>query len=310
MIKLTDLLKEINLDELELRSGDLYIDDMKTYYTFLEDFKLDPDDIDIYADNFDPNIIGKKILFEDGPYQFITPLKPDGGMYTTMYLVNSVGNDLGSYVIGTVDTKIISLSGRSKRPFKLTGVEIYLIYIIEDWRGEGLGEKIYNMLLEIYGSIFSDSILYEGSLAVWVKKLAPLGAKSGNFFGAQVGGIIVPMSAEDVSNRNILKDVGLDHLIVSTKPPQVLIDIKRKLAGLSLSNGDYGVFEPSMKMKVVQLESIVDEAVSMDEVLEEADLYQVLGILDGNQYSTIVVALQDAMVLIRETEDDVEMELI
>jgi hypothetical protein len=48
----------------------------------------------------------------------------------------------------------------------------------------------------------------------------------------------------------------------------------------------------------------------MDEVLEEADLYQVLGILDGNQYSTIVVALQDAMVLIRETEDDVEMELI
>jgi hypothetical protein len=306
MIKLTDLLKEINLDELELRSGDLYIDDMKTYYTFLEDFKLDPDDIDIYVDNFDPKILKKVVLSEEGPYQLIKPSEYTG----TLYLVNSKGTNLDSYVIGTMDVDILSLSSKSGRPFKLTGIEIFLVYLTEPWRGKGLGYKMYDMLLKTYGSVFSDSILYEGSLAIWVKKLAPLGAKSGNFFGAQVGGIIVPMSVEDVSNRNILKDVGLDHLIVSTKPPQVLVDIKRKLAGLSLSNGDYGVFEPSMKMKVVQLESIVDEAVSMDEVLEEADLYQVLGILDGNQYSTIVVALQDAMVLLRETEDDVEMELI
>jgi hypothetical protein len=169
---------------------------------------------------------------------------------------------------------------------------------------------MYAMLLNKYGNVFSDSILYEGSLAIWVKKLAPLGAKSGNFFGAQVGGIIVPMSAEDVSNRNILNDVGLDHLIVSVSPPQVLLDIKRKLAGLSLSNGDYGVFEPSMKIKVAQFQDIVDESVSIGEVLEEADVYQVLGTLDGDQYSTIVVALQDAMVIVRETDDDVEMELI
>ena len=310
MIKLVELLKEINLDELELRSGGLYIDDTKTYYTFLEDFRLDPDDVDIYANNFDPNLLKKKVLFEDGPYQFIIPLKPTGDMYTTMYLVNSAGNHLGNYVIGTVDTRVISLSSKSGRPFKLTGVEIYLIYIVEEWRGEGLGEKMYNMLLEIYGSIFSDDILYEGSLAIWAKKLAPLGAESGNFFGAQVGGIIVPMSVEDVSNRDILNDVGLDHLIVSVRPPQILLNIKQKLGGMSLSNGDYGVFEPSMKTKAAQFQDIVDESVSISEVLEEADLYQVLGALDGDQYSTIVVALQDAMVIVRETDDDVEMELI
>jgi hypothetical protein len=88
------------------------------------------------------------------------------------------------------------------------------------------------------------------------------------------------------------------------------LDIKQKLAGLSLSKGDYGVFEPSMKTKVAQLESIVDESVSMDEIISQADLYQVLGTSGDDQYSTIVVALQDAMVLLRETEDDVEMELI
>jgi hypothetical protein len=306
MIKLTDLLKEINLDELELRSGDLYVNDMKTYYTFLEDFKLDSDDIDIYIDNFDPTIIKKKILSEEGPYQFIMPVEYTG----TLYIVNSGGDDLESYVIGTMDVNLISVSSKSGRPFKITGAEIYLAYITDLWRDKGFGYKMYAMLLNKYGNVFSDSILYEGSLAVWVKKLAPLGAEPGNFFGAQVGGIIVPMSAEDVSNRNILKDVGLDHLIVSVNPPQVLIDIKRKLAGLSLSDGDYGVFEPSMKTKVAQFQDIVDESVSIGDILEEADLYQVLGILDGDQYSTIVVALQDAMVIVRETDDDVEMQLI
>jgi hypothetical protein len=306
MIKLTDLLNELNLDELELRSGDLYVNDMKTYYTFLEDFKLDSDDIDIYIDNFDPTIIKKKILSEEGPYQFIMPVEYTG----TLYIVNSEGDNLESYVIGTMDVGLISVSSKSGRPFKITGAEIHLAYITDLWRDKGFGYKMYTMLLNKYGNVFSDSILYEGSLAIWVKKLAPLGAESGNFFGAQVGGIIVPMSAEDVGNRDILNDVGLDHFIVSVNPPQVLLDIKRKLAGLSLSDGDYGVFEPSMKTKVAQFQDIVDESVSIGEVLEEADLYQVLGILDGDQYSTIVVALQDAMVILRETEDDVEMQLI
>jgi GNAT superfamily N-acetyltransferase len=306
MIKLIELLNELNLDELELRSGDLYVNDIKTYYTFLEDFKLDSDDLDVYGANFDPSILKKTVLSEDGPYQFIVPSTYTG----TLYLVNSAGTNIEDYVIGTIDVSIINLTGKDGKPFKITGAEIHLTYVTEPWRGKGLGYKMYTMLLQAYKNVFSDNILYEGSLAVWVKKLAPLGAKSGNFFGAQVGGIIVPMSAEDVSNRNILNDVGLDHLIVSVSPPQVLLDIKQKLADLSLSNGDYGVFEPSMKIKVAQFQDIVDESVSIDEVLSEADLYQVLGILEDNQYSTIVVALQDAMVILRETGDDVEMQLI
>jgi hypothetical protein len=306
MIKLTELLKELNLDELELRSGDLYVNDTKTYYTFLEDFGLDSDDIDVYGANLDPNILKKTVLSEDGPYQFIVPSNYTG----TLYLVNSAGTDLESYVIGTVDVSVINLTGKNGKPFRITGAEIHLTYVTEPWRGKGLGYKMYLMLLKAYKNVFSDNILYEGSLAVWVKKLAPLGAESGNFFGAQVGGIIVPMSAEDVGNRNILNDVGLDHLIISVSPPQVLLDIKRKLSGLSLSDGDYGVFEPSMKIKVAQFQDIVDESVSINEIIDQANLYQVLGISGDDQYSTVVVALQDAMVILRETDDDVEMELI
>jgi len=306
MIKLIELLNELNLDELELRSGDLYVDDIKTYVTFLEDFKLDPDDLDVYGANFDSNILKKTVLSEDGPYQFIVPSNYTG----TLYLVNSAGTDLESYVVGTVDVSVINLTGENGKPFKITGAEIHLTYVTEPWRGKGLGYKMYTMLLKAYKNVFSDSILYEGSLAIWAKKLAPLGAESGNFFGAQVGGIIVPMSAEDVGNRDIINDVGLDHLIVSVSPPQVLLDIKRKLVGLSLSDGDYGVFEPSTKIKAAQLQDIVDESASIMDVVDQADLYQVLGGYREDQYSMIVVALQDAMVVVRETDDEVEMQLI
>lgn len=310
MIKLIELLKELELDELELRSGELELDDNRTYFTFLEDFRIPEDEFfddgEINNNEFNPKLLKKLVIAEDGPYQFIVPSTYTG----TLYLVNSEGETIPDYVIGTIDVDIINLSDKKGKPFKITGAEIHLTYITEPWRGQGLGYKMYIMLLGAYGSVFSDNILYEGSLGIWANKLAPLGNKSGNFFGAQVGGIVVPMSGEDVGNSNLLKDVGLDHFIVSINPPQVLLDIKQKLARLSLSKGNYGVFESMIDMKLSQFQNIVDEYASIDEILREADLDQILGVLEDSQYSTVVVALKDAMVILRETDDDVIMDII
>lgn len=305
MIKLTELLKELNLDELELRSGGLYVDDTKTYYTFLEDFGLDSDDIDIYGANLDPNMLKKKVLSEDGPYQFIVPSTYTG----TLYLVNSAGTDLESYVIGTVDVDIINLSAKKGKPFKITGAEIHLTYVTEQWRGKGLGYKMYTMLLDAYGSVFSDNILYEGSLAMWTKKLAPLGQSGGNFFGIQVSNAIIPLTVEDANDDDVIRDVGVDHFIISTRPPQVLSDIKRKLAGLSLSNGDYGVYEAEKGTTASAVQDAIDNgATFIDELIEEFDFYQVVG--KNKDYSTIVVVVDNAMIILHEVGDEVEMQLI
>ena len=79
---------------------------------------------------------------------------------------------------------------------------------------------------------------------------------------------------------------------------------------MSLSGGDYGVFEPSMKTSIAQLTSIIDGAVSLDEIVEELDLYQVIGKRKDNEYSTIVVALTNAMMILRESDDEVTMDII
>lgn len=319
MIKLTDLLKE-----LDLRGGDL--DDNITLeqvlIAFLEDFQIPEDefftvsrgkfnseDFNLKPDaTFNPRILKKTTLTTDGDFEFIVPSSYRG----TLYLVNTKGITLDEYVIGQVEVEKIYInanSGRTK-PYRLPGAEIHLTYVSPKYRGKGLGVKMYTMLLEAYKTVFSDNILYPGSWKLWSSKLAPIGLQSGNFIGGEVGGIIVPFTSEDISNSSLMEGIGVDHLILSIEPPQVLLDIKQALSGLSLSKGDYGIYESTTKIKVAELDEAVDRSASIEEVIEEADLMQMVGLNDDDNYPVIVVATQDALAVIREVGDDVTLEIV
>ena len=311
MIKLTDLLKE-----LDLRGGDL--DDNITLeqvlFAFLEDFQIDEDEFFENNDElipgaiFNPRLVKKTTLIADGEYEFIVPSSYRG----TLYLVNTKGTSLDDYVIGQVEVEKIYINANSglTKPYRLPGAEIHLTYISPKYRGKGLGIKMYTMLLEAYKTIFSDNVLYPGSWSLWISKLAPIGLKSGNFIGGEVGGIIVPFTPEDISNSSLMEGIGVDHLILSIEPPQVLLDIKEALSGLSLSKGDYGIYEPTTQIKITELDAVVDESASIEEVIEGADLMQMVGLNDDDNYPVIVVATQDALAIVREVGDDVTLEIV
>ena len=311
MIKLTDLLKE-----LDLRSGDL--DDNITLeqvlFAFLEDFQIDEDEFFENNDElipgatFNPRLVKKTTLTTDGDFEFIVPSSYRG----TLYLVNTKGTTLDDYVIGQVEVEKIYINANSglTKPYRLPGAEIHLTYISPKYRGKGLGIKMYTMLLEAYKTIFSDNVLYPGSWSLWISKLAPIGLKQGNFIGGEVGGIIVPFTPEDISNSSLMEGIGVDHLILSIEPPQVLLDIKQALRGLSLSKGDYGIYEPTTQIKITELDAVVDESASIEEVIEGADLMQMVGLNDDDNYPVIVVATQDALAVVREVGDDVTLEIV
>jgi hypothetical protein len=311
MIKLTDLLKE-----LDLRGGDL--DDNITLeqvlFAFLEDFQIDEDEFFENNDElipgatFNPRLVKKTTLTTDGDFEFIVPSSYRG----TLYLVNTKGTTLDDYVIGQVEVEKIYINANSglTKPYRLPGAEIHLTYISPKYRGKGLGIKMYTMLLEAYKTIFSDNVLYPGSWSLWISKLAPIGLKQGNFIGGEVGGIIVPFTPEDISNSSLMEGIGVDHLILSIEPPQVLLDIKQALRGLSLSKGDYGIYEPTTQIKITELDAVVDESASIEEVIEGADLMQMVGLNDDDNYPVIVVATQDALAVIREIGDDVTLEIV
>jgi len=319
MIKLTDLLKE-----LDLRGGDL--DDNITIeqvlFAFLEDFQIDEDEFftisrgkfnsekfDLKPDAvFNPRLFKKTTIAKDGDYEFIVPSSYRG----TLYLVNTKGTTLDTYVVGQVDVDKIYVSANSgkTKPYRIPGSEISLTYINPKYRGKGLGVKMYTMLLDAYKTVFSDNTLYPASWNLWMNKLAPIGMESGKFIGAEVAGIIVPLTSEDIGNTDLMQGIGVDHLILTIEPPQVLLDIKQALSGLSLTNGDYAIYEPTSNLKVAQLDQFVDESGSIEEVIENADLMQMVGAKDDDNYSIIVVATQDALALVREVGDDVTLEII
>lgn len=311
MIKLTDLLKE-----LDLRGGDL--DDNITLeqvlFAFVEDFQIDEDEFFENNDElipgaiFNPRILKKSVIITDGDYEFIVPSTYRG----TLYLVNTKGTALDDYVIGQVEVEKIYINANSglTKPYRLPGAEIHLTYISPKYRSKGLGIKMYTMLLEAYKTIFSDNVLYPGSWSLWISKLAPIGLKQGNFIGGEVGGIIVPFTPEDISNSSLMEGIGVDHLILSIEPPQVLLDIKEALSGLSLSKGDYGIYEPTTQIKIAELDTVVDESASIEEVIEGADLMQMVGLNDDDNYPVIVVATQDALAIVREVGDDVTLEIV
>lgn len=239
MIKLIDLLKE-----LKFYSGQLDISNDRVYVDFLENFNIPRDEFftmsrgkfnsEVFTlkddAQFNSELIKKSIVAEDGVYQLITsPARTD-----MLYIVNVEGQNLYDYVVGYVDVDIISLNIKEGKSFKITGAKVNLVYITTPWRGKNLGTKIYTMLLQAYKSVFSDNTLYEGSLSIWIKKLSIIGQEPNGFFGAQINNAIIPLTTEDANDRAFIENV--DSFVVSIKPPQALLDIKKTLIDLPLNN--------------------------------------------------------------------------
>jgi hypothetical protein len=319
MIKLIKLLKELYIDELKFRTGELEfgVDDNKTYYTFLKDFKISGDKFFTMTRGkfnsevfdftpgvpFDSKTFEKSVISEESPYQLIA-ISPQA---STLYLVNSEGKTVPDYVIGKIE---IDKEHLDTRPFGLAGAQINLIQITTPWKKKGLGSKTYNMMLQAYDTLFSDGTLYEGSLYIWIKKLAPLGQQSGNFFGMHIEKVAVSLTIEDATDMSLLKNTNIDSFIVSIKPSQKLLDVKAALAGLSIGKGDYGIYKGEAGLTSSKLQSIVrkGEITSIDGIIEKVGLYQVVGKKDN--YSTIVVSLDNTMVILYEENGQITMDLI
>ena len=317
MIRLIKLLKEVYIDELKFRTDELELDDNRAYYDFLKNFKIpggkfftmtrgkfNSEEFNfIPGAALDSKTFEKTVISENSPYQLIAT----SNRASTLYLVNSEGKTIPDYIVGQI---YIDLEPADARALNLAGAQVNLIQITTPWKKKGLGLKAYNMLLQAYGTIFSDNILYEGSLYIWTKKLAPLGQQSGNFFGAQVDNVVIPLTVEDAGDMSILGNISIDSFIMSIELPQVLTNVKAALAGLSISKGDYGIYKGNADLTAPKLQDIVrgGKDMSIDSIIKEVGLYKIIGKKDS--YTTIVVSLDNTMVILYERNGRVTMDTI
>ena len=252
MIKLTDLLREIDIRKGSL--GQAFVNDNELRESFFYNFDLMVGD----DSPVDESKLQYKELSEVGEYRMIEPTGVDG---TTKYLVKPSAETWKEYIVGSVDVEDVV-----GKPYGLKGGQIVLTYISEPYRGKGLGALMYYMVLVHYGNLFSDNILYEGSRAIWTNKIYPA-TQLGGFFGVETGGFYAPLTLEDAKNDKIMGIQDIVSYVASTNPTPEMVKLQNYLDGLSLSKGEYGIY--TYEGSGEEFDTMVGESNSLEEVIND-----------------------------------------
>ena len=123
-------------------------------------------------------------------------------------------------------------------------------------------------------------------------------------FGGQVNNIIVPLSVEDASNSEVMSDPGFERYFITMNPPVELRKIAGAVYGLSITNQEYGIYQPKDKMNAQQLIDIADTVDSIPALIKAAKLNQIVGYAGAaNQFEKILVETENAIVVVDDLAD-------
>jgi hypothetical protein len=290
MIKLTDLLRE-----LDLRSGELggsFVNDTSLYISFFNNFnfenaelmdELSPEQLEtVFNSEADQSEVKGRVLSEVDDYQLLDP-----GIGMTLYIVNTSAKTWKEYIVGSVDVEVMN-----NKPYKLKGGQIVLTYISKPYRGKGIGTLMYYMVLVHYQNLFSDEILYEGSRKVWLSKIYGIA----DFFGAQVLDFYIPLTLEDAQDDNLVGSPAILSYVASINPSPEMIKLDNALGGLSLSKGEFGVYEYPEDTEV-----FLDAIVGLDDLLDIIELDELVSMFNANDRpNALVVRTSDAVCVVKK----------
>lgn len=256
MIKLTDLLKELDLRKGQLRG---VINDDIMYNYFAIDFGVTEEDLD---DVVDESLIEGKYteLIEAEGYRLI---EANQTTERTKWLVKPDATTWRQYIVGSVEMDLIDTYDRSSdKAYKIEGAQVVLSYVSKQYRGKGIGSLMYYMIFLHYGNLFSDKILYEGSYNLWLSKIYPVA----DFFGIEVwGSFYAPITLGDASNKKLMGNPAVSAFLASNTPTEQMDKLKAYLNGISLTNGDYGIYFYSGNSE--SFTNLVDQSEDLNDLL-------------------------------------------
>lgn len=139
-----------------------------------------------------------------------------------------------------------------ERIYGVKGQVVHWSILAVEYKGRGFGAFLYDTLLYKYGVLESDSMLYEGSLAMWSKHLP----KVATFFGGTIAYYaygtqsesqiaVVPLTSEDVKDKQFIRRLG-SFVAFSNNVPAGVKQIANLTKGLSIRTGTLGVVDVNL----------------------------------------------------------------
>lgn len=119
----------------------------------------------------DPDSLQDASFAKEGNYRFIHFNDYDGGIMKLVFVDDGAGQALGMMMVD-YDEELQPLA----KAFKKKPVQVHLSKMVPSVKGTGEGHKMYSLLLNKFGTIASDTTLFEGSFAMWdttIRQSAP-----------------------------------------------------------------------------------------------------------------------------------------
>jgi hypothetical protein len=309
MIKLTDL-----LDEIELRKGQLEdsVDDDYVYEAFFMEFMgIDLDETDLDLDKtVDPstfNKFKKTIISDKDGYQLAVP----SSFYGKLYIINPAATDFKDYIVGFIEVQKVYANYKFTKAYRIQGAQIYLSYITKPYRGKGIGTLAYDMVLEAYGTILSDDILYEGSRNLWVSKIIPMVEEQGGFFGAEALNMYIPLSPDDAANDEVASTV--DRYMATLNPPTEVKKLASLVSGMEIVTGEIWVY--GFNSNNEELYDLIDEyegdsEANIVDLIDENSEYFDKELAFGDEPKVAIIRTENAIVVLNQTPNGIESMLL
>lgn len=242
------------LNELELHSGHFT---KSSAYDVLMDFLFEDNvvpksvanKITSFVDNVEdpetklPNDLkklilssGKKVYNEGNTYVIKSETSGNLVLYAA-YNFDEPALD-GLFFVGRLLTTLYKseLKLSPQKQFKLNRVEkIKLSEVPTEHRGKGYGSILYDSAMGTTDALYSDAILFSGSLSVWLKHIR----RKSNFFGVYSGirGVLLPIYDESgMDTKNLKKTGGLSNsgfVSISKSVPPQLTKLQEFLDGVN-----------------------------------------------------------------------------
>jgi hypothetical protein len=179
----------------------------------------------------------------------------------TKHVLWKLDEPVKTVYVGEIKTEDSRGKYSMKNAYGIDSKVVHWSNLAQEYKGAGFGKFLYDTLLYYYGTLESDSTLYQGSQKMWMfhmPKMSKLFCYTVKHPGSWGGGgsqslkqlIVLPATEKDVADRGFVSNVIGSFVAFHDTIPAEVIKIARFAKGLNFREGtlnvvyiDYGIDE-------------------------------------------------------------------
>jgi hypothetical protein len=186
------------------------------------------------------------------------------------------------------------------------------IFVNKKRRGGGYGKLLYDAMMKYSDALVSDSQLYEGSFGLWTKYIHDKSKFFGVMYRTKRYSFVFPISPGAKLTPSFFGNSGdletpAGFVSISKKVPSSVTSFSKKI--LSLGVDDLDVFDASNSKFTKDMETILDEAVSIDEIMGSSR-FGMKFVFKNATNPKVLLCFADALVFVKEVSDSLDWEII